>query len=44
MGIPVNIRWEPYYTFDSVKLENKFAPMLIDLPLISDAEKAVPEI
>jgi len=29
VAIPVSIRWEPYTTFDSVKLENKFAPMIL---------------
>lgn len=42
--LPVNIRWAPYDTFDSVKLENKFAPMLVKLPLISDATEAMPKI
>jgi hypothetical protein len=42
--IPVNIRWEPYSTFGSVHIENKFAPMPIDLPLFEDFEKAVPAI
>jgi NRPS condensation-like uncharacterized protein len=44
IALPVNIRWEPYNTFNSVKLENKFAPMPIDLPLFEDIEKAIPAI
>ena len=44
IAVPVNIRWEPYTTFDSVKMENKFAPMVLQLPLNSDAKTAIPQI
>jgi len=27
IGVPVNIRWEMYKTYEDVKLENKFSPM-----------------
>lgn len=42
--IPVSIRWTPYKTWDDVKLENKFAPMPLDLPLISNPKTALTEI
>jgi len=44
VAIPVNIRWEKYSTFDSVILENKFAPMTIRLPLVSDPKTQMGEI
>lgn len=44
IALPVNIRWEPYSTFNSVNLENKFAPMPIDLPLFEDIDKAIPAV
>lgn len=44
IAIPVNIRWEPYSTFDSVELENKFAPMTIRLPLINDVKTQLNDI
>jgi NRPS condensation-like uncharacterized protein len=44
IALPVNIRWEPYSTFNSVYLENKFAPMPIDLPLLEDIDTAIPAI
>jgi hypothetical protein len=42
--MPVNIRWDPYATFDSVKLENKFAPVIVDIPLLSDPQRALPAV
>lgn len=34
--IPANIRWAMYKRPEDVKLENKFAPIPISLPLIGD--------
>ena len=34
--IPANIRWSMYKTWEQVELENKFAPIAVDLPLIAD--------
>jgi NRPS condensation-like uncharacterized protein len=42
--IPANIRWKMYKTFESVKLENKFAPVALQLPLINDPKEALPQI
>jgi hypothetical protein len=44
IAMPVNIRWEPYATFDSVKLENKFAPVTVEIPLLSDPKRALPAV
>lgn len=44
IAMPVNIRWTPYDTYDSVKLENKFAPVAVDLPLLSDPQRALPAV
>ena len=41
LAMPVNIRWGPYATYDDVKLENKFSPMPIKLPLHSDHEESL---
>lgn len=37
IAVPVSMRWEAYDTFDSVKCENKFSPMAVNIPLIADA-------
>ena len=42
--MPVNIRWDPYSTYDSVKCENKFAPINVEIPLLSDPQKALPAV
>jgi len=42
--IPANIRWEHYQTRDDVKLENKFAPVALQIPLCADAETAMEKI
>jgi hypothetical protein len=34
--IPANIRWEMYATKEKVKMENKFAPVQMVLPIESD--------
>lgn len=39
--MPSNIRWSMYKTYDSVKLENKFAPIPIKIPLEVDPEKTM---
>jgi len=44
IAMPVNIRWKPYNTFESVKLENKFAPIAVEIPLLSDPERALPAV
>ena len=44
LAMPVNIRWGPYATYDDVKLENKFAPMLLKLPLCSDHEESLKKV
>jgi NRPS condensation-like uncharacterized protein len=42
--IPVNIRWGMYKTFESVKMENKFAPATLTIPLITDPVEALSRI
>ena len=44
MAVPVNIRWAPYATYDEVKLENKFSPMQIAIPLDTSHEEALKKI
>ena len=41
IAVPVNIRWAPYMTYDDVRLENKFAPMPVKIPLELDLEEAL---
>ena len=36
IGVPVNIRWQMYETYDDVKLENKFAPMPVQIDIVKD--------
>ena len=38
--IPANIRWQMYEKYDDVKLENKFAPIALRIPIISDFTEA----
>lgn len=38
LALPANIRWSRYETFDDVKLENKFAPFPLTIPLSENAE------
>jgi len=40
--IPAAVRWEFYQTFESVKLENKFAAFPVKIPLVEDLEDAIP--
>lgn len=42
--IPAAVRWEFYQTFESVKLENKFAAFPVKIPLVEDLEEAIPQI
>ena len=44
MAFPANIRWNRYENFEDVKLENKFAPCHLTIPLINDAAEAVPQV
>jgi len=44
IGMPVNIRWEMYQTFDEVQLENRFAPMQLKVELFKDHEKAIERV
>lgn len=44
LAMPVNIRWGPYATYDDVKLENKFSPMPVKLPLCSDPEESLKKV
>ena len=39
--IPANIRFKPYSTFKSVKLENKFAVVPLRVPLTTDLDEAL---
>jgi NRPS condensation-like uncharacterized protein len=39
--IPANIRWSMYRTSEEVKLENKFAPIPLTIPVESDRIKAL---
>lgn len=34
--IPANIRWGMYKKYEDVKLENKFAPIALTIPLVKD--------
>lgn len=36
MCIPANIRYRHYETLEELKLENKFAPVALQIPLRSD--------
>lgn len=38
---PANIRWEFYPTRESVKMENKFAPTQLRIPLIDDLQESL---
>jgi len=38
--IPANIRWQMYEKYEDVKLENKFAPVALNIPLIHDFSEA----
>ena len=44
LAMPVNIRWGPYATYDDVKLENKFSPMPVKLPICSDPEESLKKV
>ena len=39
--IPANIRWEMYETFEEVRLENKFAPIPLTIPVEKDMLKTL---
>jgi hypothetical protein len=36
--IPANIRYKHYETIDEIKMENKFAPVDLIIPLYSDVK------
>lgn len=42
--VPANIRWSMYKTFEAVKLENKFAPIPMTIPLETEPDKTIPKI
>lgn len=42
--MPVNIRWELYPSFKQVKLENKFAPIPLELPLVEDSQESLKQV
>lgn len=44
MVIPAAVRWQFYPTFESVKLENKFAAFPIKIPLEDNPELAISKI
>ena len=39
--IPANIRWQLYEKFEDVKLENKFAPVALSIPICANPEDAI---
>jgi NRPS condensation-like uncharacterized protein len=39
--LPANIRWELYPTREAVKLENKFAPCQMRLPIVEDPQESL---
>ena len=41
IGVPCNIRWKFYNTYDEVELENKFAPIPIKVPLETSCADAL---
>ena len=41
IAVPCNIRWKYYNTYEEVKLENKFAPMPVKVPLETEIENAL---
>ena len=44
VALPANIRWGPYEKFDDVKLENKFAPYPLTIPLSENIGEALPAV
>ena len=41
MALPANIRWSRYERYEDVKLENKFAPYPLTIPLLRDPHEAL---
>jgi hypothetical protein len=39
--VPVNIRYHLYQKLEDVRLENKFGPFIISLPLCNDMDQAL---
>jgi NRPS condensation-like uncharacterized protein len=44
VALPANIRWSRYERFEDVKLENKFAPYPLTIPLSENIEEALPAV
>jgi|688.fasta_scaffold486860_1 hypothetical protein len=44
IAMPANIRWSRYERNEDVKLENKFAPYPLTIPLLSDPHLALKEV
>lgn len=42
--LPANIRWKMYETFNEVRMENKFAPIFMTIPLLKDPKTTINKI